>query len=200
MSYLQFVVETHEEAIPLKLKGRVAEEYRQEGEIASYLEKKYKNDLPRRGRPVNARSYYHPNHPKHKAARRIVRTLGHNMLPAIVGPFFPPNNDLKKRDIYCIAILSTLKPWRDVKTLKNGYETWEQAYQTFLNGCSRWARNVISGIHYFYDSQKLAESRRRMDQSRNITIQDDDDELQQSIVEDHSTLSIVRCPDLLNIV
>jgi hypothetical protein len=165
MNFLDFVVETYEDPIPKKLRGHVSKEYLEEQEIAKSPQLITNNGIRHRGRPTNLRSFYHSNHPKHQNMLRVIRTSGHNTLPAVVGAFFPRKNDSRTRDFYCASMLSLLKPWRNIECLKHTAETWEEAYQQFMKDSSKRCKNVVAGIDYYYDCKNLAEKRYEVCQS-----------------------------------
>ena len=54
-------------------------------------------------------------------------------------------------------MLLLLKPWQEVTDLKPPLQTWSQAFDTFLSTASPKAKDVITGIQYFYESQTAAE-------------------------------------------
>jgi hypothetical protein len=105
------------------------------------------------------RSRYIGDHRKKYAKRRAIRAKGHNCLVDIVGPYFPRRDDPDTRDFYCAAMLSLLKPWRDVTQLKDATQTWEDAFASFMTQASAWHHDVVANIQYRYDSRSAATSR-----------------------------------------
>jgi len=98
-----------------------------------------------RGRPRNQCSFYLAQHPKHSTHCQIIRSAGHNTLPDIVGPFFP-NEKAGDPEHYYASVLALLRPWHDIKEIKHGYNTFQMAYDYFLESATESNRNVISGI------------------------------------------------------
>ena len=85
----------------------------------------------RRGRRRNDRVYYLPSHPKAKSMYRVIRTIGHNNLPNVIGRRLPSREDPDTYDFYCASILMLLKPWRQLCDLKGSSESWSDAYSRF---------------------------------------------------------------------
>ena len=67
---------------------------------------------------------------------RVVRPVGHNTLPNLVGPSLPRNDDQERRPFYCASVLMLLKPWRDIRRLKEQEQIWENALESFLAGAT----------------------------------------------------------------
>jgi hypothetical protein len=106
----------------------------------------------RPGRPANERMLYLPQHPKYTKKLRIMRCKGHNQLPNFIGRFFPRADDPETTRFYCACMLLLLKPWRNIDTdLKLQSQTWPQAFDAFLTGASKKAKDVLSGTHSFYE-------------------------------------------------
>ena len=109
------------------------------------------------GRPRNARFRYLSLHPKAKSVQRILRSHGHRNLPNFIGRWFPRSDDKETRDFYCASMLALLKPWRDLgKDLKWPDQTWEGAFDDFLNNASWKEERVISGLQYFHECTSAA--------------------------------------------
>jgi hypothetical protein len=140
------------------------------------------SDAPRRGRPPNERVTYLKEHPRYKTHHRIVRSMGHNTLPSIVGPFFPRRDDPDIRAYYCASMVALLKPWRHLCTLKGAKDTWEDAFGSLLKQASRRDLDVLSGIQHYYDSRSAAERECVKDPKMDLDIHDGDSHLGQTIL------------------
>jgi len=90
-----------------------------------------------RGRVPNQRSQYLTSHPKQSTHCRVLRTNFHNMLPNIVGPWFPHRDDLQKQNIYFASMLALLRPWRQLSQLKSKDRTWETEFGIFVQSTSQ---------------------------------------------------------------
>ena len=52
---------------------------------------------------------------------------------------------------------SALKPWRDLgKDLKQPGQTWERAFDDFLENASWKDKRVVSGLQYFHECASAA--------------------------------------------
>jgi hypothetical protein len=105
-----------------------------------------------RGRPSNMHVPYLPQHPKASRNHRVVRTPGHNTLPNVIGRWFVRRDDAEVRPLYCASMLMLFKPWRDIKVdLKTFGQSWEDAFQLFLNAADPSQIRAMSGIQYFHE-------------------------------------------------
>ena len=92
-------------------------------------------------------------HPKVTSAQRILRSQGHRNLPNFVGQRFPRSDDTDAKPFYYASILALLKPWRNLGTdLKQPDQTWETAFEDFLEEASWKERRVISDLQYFHEN------------------------------------------------
>lgn len=118
----------------------------------------------RPGRKRNERVLYLPNHPKYTRKLRILRSRGHNQLPNFIGRYFPRADDDDTREFYCACMLLLLKPWRDVRfDLKASSQSWTTAFDMFVSRAPQKAKDIMSGIQYFYESRTAAEEERERD-------------------------------------
>jgi PIF1-like helicase len=90
-----------------------------------------------------------------------MRTPGHNNLPNIIGRFFPRRDERETYPFYCASMLLLLKPWRNIDTdLKSPMQTWESAFDDFMQDIPRKYRNMLSGIQYFHECETSAKDKR----------------------------------------
>ena len=147
VSFLDFFVNTYEIEIPVGERGsRTTRGSARDGD---------EHRGP--GRPRNTRIKYLPHHPKADTAQRILRSLGHRNLPNFIGRWFPRNDDEETNSFYCASILALLKPWRELgDDLKRPGQTWEKAFNDFLEDASWKEKRVISGLQYFHECASAA--------------------------------------------
>lgn len=120
----------------------------------------------RRGRRPNQRCRYLQGHPRWNSHQRVVRTPGHNTIPKTVGAFYPSHDDADRRDFFYASMLALCKPWRNLGDLKGENETWESAYDTFMEGAPKRIHHIVSGIKYHYDCRRSAAQRRIVPEDR----------------------------------
>ncbi|KAH7924255.1 hypothetical protein BV22DRAFT_1047590 [Leucogyrophana mollusca] len=145
-SYMEFILNTYEEKIS-----------------ADHDEGRGTGSRTSRGRPLNERSCYMEEHPKHRSHRRVVRCKGHNTLPNVVGPFPPRRDDPHHKNLYYAAMLSLLTPWRSLDDLLAGYDSWEEAFSVFANVASQWDKDIMAGVQYYYDCKSATMMSRHHD-------------------------------------
>lgn len=126
---MQFFVDTYEERVPAEEDG-----------------------IPERRHP------YLASHPRAKSHRRVMRPADHRNLPEFIGQYFPRADDPATREFYCASMLLLLKPWRDVRNdLRGVDETWQSAFDNFINQASPHTRRIVENIQFYYRARAAAD-------------------------------------------
>jgi hypothetical protein len=176
IGFLTFIVETYERRLTSE-------------------EKTCLNESDENMMPSNENCRYIHNHPKKASHIRVRRSENHNVLPNIVGPWFPRRNgDENTRCYYFAAMLALLKPWRKIQGLKDESELWEEAFDKFMASTTQRDKDVVAGCQYYYESrsvgsQRVLESERELDVEERVI--EDEDELETHIEQDDSIPSSV---------
>lgn len=113
-----------------------------------------------RGRPVNARYCYQPEHPAADTQLRMSRSSNHNKLPSLIGQRFPSAKDPAQRVLYCILVLLLFKPWGSVNEVKAWSSTVENTFNLFYRQCPDTVRKRIINTQIERDSREAAEKQR----------------------------------------
>jgi len=146
VNFLDFFVDTYETDIPVGERDKPTKELARDGD---------EHRGP--GRPRNTRIRYLPLHPKANSVQRILRSLNHRNLPNFIGRWFPRSDDEETKAFYCASMLALLKPWRSLgNDLKQPDQTWERAFEDFVEGASWKEKRVISGLQYFHECASAA--------------------------------------------
>ena len=160
-SVLHFTVNTYEDYISIEQQMDDIEGPDMEAdEVIDFHEETERLRSSRRGRRKNDRWRYLASHSRSRSVQRVVRSVRHNTLPSIVGPFFPRSDDEQTYSFYCACMLMLLKPWRKLRDLKNDEQTWEDAFSEMKTNASQFTLRVLSGIQYYYESRSAAERAR----------------------------------------
>jgi hypothetical protein len=114
------------------------------------------------GRPPNRRVQYRPGFTRNGRCR-VYRTPGHETLPHFLGGWFPRNDKPRDRELYCASIIALLKPWNELSELKTDAETFEQVFESFVDGASKKTQDIIENIQYYYECYDGAKRRRDME-------------------------------------
>jgi hypothetical protein len=176
MGFLTFIVETYERRLTSEEKGCL-------------------NETDEHMMSSNENCRYIHNHPKKTSHIRVCRSENHNVLPNIVGPWFPRRNgDENTRCYYFAAMLSLLRPWRKIEELKDENDTWEEAFDKFMESTTQRDKDVVAGCQYYYESRSVGthrelESEREIDAEERLV--EDEDELETYDVDNDRTLSSV---------
>ena len=113
--FLEFVVDTYEEAIPLEIHNTVQQEMVQEvDDTEDEGDSELVTGPAKKGCWWNGQSYYLPSHPKHLSICCIIWSANHTTLSTVVGPFFSRNKDKQEWNFYCALI--TLARYKKTKT------------------------------------------------------------------------------------
>jgi hypothetical protein len=111
------------------------------------------------GRPCNRRVHYRQGFAK-SGRCQIYQTSGHETLPHFLGSWFPRSDRPAEMEVYCASILALLKPWNDMSELKTENETFEQVFDTFVDGAPKRMLDIIKNIQYYYECYDSAKRRR----------------------------------------
>ena len=111
----------------------------------------------KRGRPCHERVPYLFGHIKSQTRQRVIRGPGHNNLPNFIGRYFPPRDDPDQYPFYCASMLMLLRPWRNIEMdLKKATQTWEAAFEEFLETAPANTKDILSGIQYYHQCRSSA--------------------------------------------
>ena len=179
LGFLTFIVETYERQIP---KDRM------------------NNEDDNGSASVNVRTkhgHYLNDHPRCHTHMCIARCENHNFLPNIVGSWFPQRDgDDDTKSYYYASMLTLLKPWRNLLDLKNEDESWQWAFNLYMQDASQRDKDVIAGCQYYYDSREVAQEK-LSDVDEDIAVDyevnlgHDDDSVDGNNVEGGSTITSV---------
>jgi hypothetical protein len=165
MGYLSFLVETYEQRLSMINSARSDDDEDSNGHRV--LNERYLSDHPR------ANTHY-----------RVRRRPNHNSLPNIVGPWFPRRDvEESEKGFYWASMLALLKPWRDLRCLKDDGETWRVAFERYMENTCQRDRDVVAGAQYYYESKNTVKNRvtddedERHDDIDYDTREDDGDEM-----------------------
>ncbi|CUA71576.1 Structural maintenance of chromosomes protein 4 [Rhizoctonia solani] len=123
------------------------------------------------GRPRHQRLPYLPSHPRYSTHTRVVRALGHNTLPNIVGPQFARQSDPTQEEIYAISMLVLLKPWRSLSDLKSPEQSWSEALGAFVLTADQHVRDILDNIEHYHTCRTAAEEKQ---QASDLTVETGD--------------------------
>ena len=158
MNFLNFTVETYERS----MKGG-----------AEHLEEREENET---GRKRQAGYRYLPAHSKSGTHFRVCCTDNHNVLPNVVGPWFPRcDGEESTKSFYYASMLALLKPWCDLRALKDVDNDWETMFERFMQDAKQRDKDVVAGCQYYYESKDVAMDR-AFDDERDENEAETDDE------------------------
>ena len=81
---------------------------------------------------------------------RVIRSVGHETMPTFVGDWFPWNDVPELQDIYHTSMLALFTTWRNITYLKCPSESFEQAFDRFLQMADEHTIDMMANIQYQY--------------------------------------------------
>ena len=100
--------------------------------------------------------HYLSNHPKANTHYHACRNDNHNFLPNIIGPWLPHQEEEGgTKSYYYATMLAFLKSWRDLQELIGDSETWEIAFNQFMENANQRDHDMVAGCQYYYDSRNV---------------------------------------------
>jgi hypothetical protein len=66
-----------------------------------------------------------------------------------------------------------LKPWRNLKDLKDHHKSWEELFVSFIANASQQDKDVIARSQYYYESKTVVANRDSEEEGRNAGEEDD---------------------------
>ena len=149
------------------------------------------------GRPPNRRVIYRQGFTR-PGRCRVYRTPGHETLPHFMGGWFPRNDRPHERELYSASMLALLKPWNDLSGLKLNTETFEHAFEAFVDGAPKKTLDIIENIQYYYECYDGAKRRRELGATQGgpgLDVEFEEEERQ----EDFTTDSQIPPPEIVDV-
>ncbi|KAF5321196.1 hypothetical protein D9619_001956 [Psilocybe cf. subviscida] len=132
----------------------------------------------RRGRREHKRYEYKAEAKKGKKCR-VLWTKGHETLPRFIGKWFPRNDSLADRELYCASMLLLLKPWTNLENLKQPGETFEGNFRCMMASADRTTEVFVDNVQYYHECLDSA-AEDDQEYSRQEWSTGDDDNLRQT--------------------
>lgn len=107
-------------------------------------------------RPANTRVLYQDDDSRGNRCR-IIRSHDHETMPYVPGPWFPKRDETKVNKLFEAAMLAFLKPWRSLRDLKTGTESFEDAFDEFIANATADVLFTVQNIEYFHECCKSAQ-------------------------------------------
>ena len=87
----------------------------------------------------------------HKEGKgRIIRNSHKEIVPEFFGGWPPLSDSYEDGGLYEACMLVLFNPWRDIRGLKNGHESFGRAFVEFEQGMSGEVRDWIDHIQSYY--------------------------------------------------
>jgi hypothetical protein len=74
---------------------------------------------------------------------------------------------------YYALMLALLKPWRNIGYLKDKDQTWESAFNGFMEMATQQDRDVVAGSQYYYETRTVAANKKNKEEENCINEDDD---------------------------
>ena len=106
----------------------------------------------RKGRPVNKRYTFQKEHPQ--ATTYLIMEHSEPQVPVLFGPQIPRKDREDTRERYCRALLTLFAPWRTVRDLCDGDQTWEDAFKSRQSLILPHSWKIIENIQLLHECKK----------------------------------------------
>ena len=114
----------------------------------------------------------HPEHMQsHKKSQRLRSDPSTYLIPVPIGPALPRRDPGPLHAKYCRLMLILFKPWRVAGDLRDGGETWIEAFDRFIRVCTKGTKRILDNmqvLHECKDAKDIEDRRRRDGRRRNI--------------------------------
>lgn len=116
-----------------------------------------------RGRPASCRIPYRDGSGR-EGRCRIIRTSDHETMPYFPGPWFPKRDPCNEDGLFEACMLTLLKPWRSLTSIKAEHDTFHSALDSFLSTAPSHVHKTIQNIEYFHECCDRADARHANDE------------------------------------
>ena len=119
-----------------------------------------------RGRPASTRVPYRPGSGRDGCCR-IVRASDHETMPYFPGPWFPKRDPDNENGLFEACMLTLLKPWRSLGSIKPEHDSFRSALDSFLSTSPSHVHKTIQNIEFFHECCDRADARRATNEEIN---------------------------------
>jgi hypothetical protein len=84
---------------------------------------------------------------------RLVRSSRDEVVPEILGGWLPALQDTDDNGLYEASMLLLFEPWRNLRNLKSGHDSFGEAFAAFESGMSEDVRNRIDHIQSYHECE-----------------------------------------------
>lgn len=82
---------------------------------------------------------------------RIVRASDHETMPYFPGPWFPKRDPNDENGLFEACMLTLLKPWRSLGSIKSEHNSFCSALDSFLSISPNHVHQMIQNIKFFHE-------------------------------------------------
>ncbi|KAJ7739227.1 hypothetical protein DFH07DRAFT_682301, partial [Mycena maculata] len=90
-------------------------------------------------------------HEQEKTHILRVRAVKDSLIPVPIGPGIPRHDRTELRARYCRLMLIFFKPWRQAADLRKNYQSWEEAFESFVNTCSQSVLQKMENMQIMHE-------------------------------------------------
>ena len=134
--------------------------------LGTYKGKNLPERTSARGRPASSRVPYHPGSGRDGHCR-IVRASDHETMPYFPGTWFPKRDLNDENGLFEVCMLTLLKLWRSLGSIKSEHNSFCSALDSFLSISPSHVHKMIQNIEFFHECCDRADTRRAMKEDVN---------------------------------
>ncbi|KAJ7626987.1 hypothetical protein FB45DRAFT_749408, partial [Roridomyces roridus] len=90
-------------------------------------------------------------HSQEKTHLLRVRSPNDLLVPVPIGPGIPRRDKPEIYPRYCRLMLIFFKPWRHAKDLRDAGQTWEKAFELFIQTCTREVKQKMNNMQILHE-------------------------------------------------
>ena len=86
----------------------------------------------------------------HKHLAQTLQSYGYKTMPSFVGQWFPRNNDMRERSLYCASMLALLQLWRNLIDIAG--DLFELSFEHWEKSTTKKDRDIMENIQFDHEA------------------------------------------------
>ncbi|KAJ3846269.1 hypothetical protein EV368DRAFT_53015, partial [Lentinula lateritia] len=95
--------------------------------------------------------FFTQEHPEHNSHLYVVEDIKKRKVPVPIGPAIPWRDHTDIQPRYCRLMLMFFKPWRTGMDLCAPLQTWEDAFDVFMDLCSARDKAIMENMQILHE-------------------------------------------------
>ncbi|KAJ3850144.1 hypothetical protein EV368DRAFT_45910, partial [Lentinula lateritia] len=91
------------------------------------------------------------DHPEYDSHLYVIDNPKKRRVPVPIGPAIPRRDRIEARPRYCRLMLMFFKPWRTGLDLRETEQSWEDAFNVFIESCSDRMKDIMENMQLLHE-------------------------------------------------